>query len=406
MSDSALESAAEHRLHENLVEIAHLPALQPAKVEANRTNELVARFPGWAKGISLLTEAEQEASRHAQILSERLSNDPYLSETVHQMLTRIAAVRSATDILNEHDDLSPERRQRFTSISAEESRNLSEIAEALAKYLERTNNNEGTLTPVDEVEALFEARQGFFEELEKLASDADMAPRDQRPRSRVERARELASELFMGTINHIVSGASEIQTESARKRASRLLYDYAVGAILMPAKQFSLQAAELRYDIEMLADTFSVEAEIVCHRLTALRFGKHVPRFGYVRANAAGTIMEMINLEGLRLPRYAAACPLWALYRAQQSPETFIRQRAVFPSGARFVFIARARHIGPGGFGKPRNCVTDMVALSELDAKFTVYDPDPSALLEEVGSSCRLCPRVNCIHRVEDPLMS
>ena len=132
--------------------------------------------------------------------------------------------------------------------------------------------------------------------------------------------------------------------------------------------------------------------------------GDGVPRFGYLRANAAGTIIQMIALKGLTVPRYAAACPLWVLYRAQQSPEAVIRQRVVFPSGARFVLVARARHAGPIGFGKPRHYLTDMLVMDEADAAQTVYAPAPSTFVEEVGPSCRLCPRRSCAHRVEDPL--
>ena len=81
-----------------------------------------------------------------------------------------------------------------------------------------------------------------------------------------------------------------------------------------------------------------------------------------------------------------------------------IRQRAVFPNGARFVFLARARSARPTGFGKPRHYLTDMLALSEADARLTVYAPDPGVPVEEVGTACRICPRQACAHRVDDPL--
>ena len=106
---------------------------------------------------------------------------------------------------------------------------------------------------------------------------------------------------------------------------------------------------------------------------------------------------------GLVAPRYAAACPLWVLFRAQQSPATVIRQRALFPTGERFVFLARAHISGPSGFGKPRHYLTDMLAVSEADAQLTVYSPDPGVLVEEVGPACRICPRLRCSHRVDDP---
>ena len=172
----------------------------------------------------------------------------------------------------------------------------------------------------------------------------------------------------------------------------------------MPQEAFQRQAGTLRYDIEALADAFSVDIDAVCQRLTALPPAINQPRFGYYRANAAGALIKQVGLESLSIPRYASACPLWVLYRAQQSPEAVIRQRAIFPSGARFVFVARARNTGPTGFGKPRHYVTDMIAMPEDDARHTVYAPDPTSLVEEVGPNCRLCPRPNCIHRVEDPL--
>ena len=81
-----------------------------------------------------------------------------------------------------------------------------------------------------------------------------------------------------------------------------------------------------------------------------------------------------------------------------------IRQRTLFPSGARFVFLAHARHLGPTGFGIPRHYVTDMLAMSENDALHTVYAPDSAVPVEPVGSTCRSCPRRDCLHRVTDPL--
>ena len=37
-------------------------------------------------------------------------------------------------------------------------------------------------------------------------------------------------------------------------------------------------------------------------------------------------------------------------------------------------------------------------------ARLTVYAPDPGTPVEEVGPTCRVCPRLTCPHRVEDPL--
>jgi len=323
---------------------------------------------------------------------------------VHRMLTRIAAVRSSAEILSDYDEIPTERRDRFVAIIHEESQALSDVGEALAVYFHKADEPDRVLTPLDEVEALFEARGNRFEEIDRAASLLWPALTGQALVSRRQEAGALAREKLGGVIERVIEIQPQIETGAARTRALRALGEYAVDAVLMPDDRFAARAAELRYDVEALADAFSVETEAVLQRLTALPPGDDVPRFGCYRANASGTLIAMRGLEGLALPRYAAACPLWVLFRAQQSPESVIRQRALFPSGARFVFVARARNTGPTGFGKPRHYITDMIAMTEGDAHHTVYAPDASVPVEEVGPGCRLCPRHACPHRVEDPL--
>ncbi len=399
-----LDGAAERRLLETLTEIAHLPSLGTLGIEDQRTGELIGRFPGWARGLAALARSERQATALAQTLTDRLSNDPFLGETVHRMLTRIAAVRSAAEILTEFPDAPADRRDRFHRIIHEESRALSDVGEALAAYLDKADEPDRTLTPLDEVEALFDARENHFNEIETAA--ATLAPEINGGHAAAQRAaaRALTDERLRDLIDEITERQPQIETAAARERARRALSDYAVDAILMPMAAFKERAVELRFDIEALAAAFAAEVTAVCHRLTALPRADGRPRFGYYRANAAGSIIEMLGLDGLAVPRYAAACPLWVLYCAQQSPETVVRQRVQFPTGARFVFVGRARNAGATGFGQPRHYVTDMLAMTEDDAQQTVYAPEPSAPVEEVGPSCRLCPRRSCRHRVEDPL--
>ena len=398
-----LGGSSERRLAEALAEIARLPSLGGLGIEEAQIGELIGRFPGWSRALATLARSEREAVARVGVLSDRLSNDPFLGETVHRMLSRIAAIRSAAEILTEYTDIPADRRDRFSRIVHEESIILSEVGEALAVYLDKAEDADRVLTPMDEVEAVFAARGNRFEEIEVASADLAGLLTDPLPVPRRTRAAALARERLGETIGEVVAGQPQIVTATARTRARKALLDYAAGAILMPMRTLAARSAALGYDIEALAESFSTGVDTVCRRLTALH-GEGVPRFGYLRANAAGTITEMIGIEGLAVPRYAAACPLWALYRAQQSPEAVVRQRVLFPSGARFVFLARARHSGPIGFGKPRHYVTDMLVMAEEDAVHTIYAPDPATYVEEVGPSCRLCPRRACAHRVEDPL--
>ncbi|MEQ9558298.1 MAG: short-chain fatty acyl-CoA regulator family protein [Rhodospirillales bacterium] len=399
-----LGSMAEERLRAELVEISHLPALESAGAETDRSSEMIGRFPGWARGVAALARAEREATIRAQVLSDRLSNDPFLGEEIHKMLNRMAVIRSASDILVDYTDLTTERRDRFIRIINEEIRVLSDNGEALANYLDKVAHSERYLTPIDEVEALFDVGEGRFDGIEESAREIAHLLDDTHPVPRKAKAEGLVAEHLSSQIEQIIADSPHIETSAAADRARRMLASYAVGAVMMPMAAFGEQAKRLRYDIEALADTFSAEVDTVCHRLISLPRTSGLPRFGYLKANASGVIIEKLGFEKLIIPRYAAACPLWVLFRAQQSPESVIRQRALFPSGDRFVFIARARNTGMTGFGKPRHYVTDMLVMTEAHSEMTVYTPDPQSVIEEVGPGCRLCERRSCAHRVEDPL--
>lgn len=399
-----LDGSGERRLIEALDEIAALPAVRTLGIEAAGAGELIGRFPGWARALAALARSEQAATAQARALGDRLTHDTFLGESVHRMLTRVSAIRSAAEILVDVPDVPAEQKDRFQGIIYDEAKTLTDICEALAAYFDRIEETERSLTPVDEVEALFEANENRFETIEAAA--AALAPRlsDPAPAARRAEARALAEGELAPVIDAVLAAHPEVETAAAKARARAALADYAVAAIAAPMEAFAGHAQELAYDVEALADAVAIDIDDVCHRLTALPPGPGRPRFGYFRANAAGAIIEMLGLPGLAAPRYAAACPLWILYRAQQSPGSILRQRAVFPNGARFVFVARARNTGPTGFGKPRHYITDMLAMSEADAGHTVYAPDAGTPLEEVGPACRLCARRDCPQRVEDPL--
>ena len=405
-----LDGASERRLAETLLEIAHLPALEGLEIEAEIVGELIGRYPGWARALGALARSEHDANRTARSLADRLTHDPFLGESVHHMLSRVSAIRSSIEILTDFDDIEPDQRNRFLHIARDETAALSDIGEALATYLGKIEAAEHALTPIDEVEALFIQHSNRFEELEAAATELSPLIEQRSPLPRSVSADAIAREHLKGAIDGLARDGKPIETTVARNRAEELLTEYAARALILPMDAFVRQAVDFRFDIESLVAHFRVDVKTVCQRLTALpdhvpgEPDNRLPRFGYFEANASGTIVEMLGLPGLALPRYASACPLWALYRAQQVPETVLRQRAVFPNGDRFVFIARARRTGDAGFNQPRHYRTDMLAVHESDAAMTVYAPDDSTPVEEVGPACRLCPRRKCPHRADDPL--
>ncbi|MEM7212227.1 MAG: short-chain fatty acyl-CoA regulator family protein [Pseudomonadota bacterium] len=405
-----LDGASEQRLAENLNEIAHLPALEALEIETDQVGELLGRYPGWARALAALARSEHDANRTARSLADRLAHDPFLAETVHRMLSRVAAVRPSAEILTDYDDIEPTQRDRFLRIIRDETEALTDIGEALATYFEKSDAEDRNLTPIDEVEALFELQSNRFPELEAATRELSCLVDQRAPLPRPVAANAIAREHLHGAIEDLARNGKPIETSAARSRATSLLTDYACRALQLPMERFLADAVERQFDIELLAKHYRTEIKTICQRLTALpetipdAEDMRLPRFGYFQANASGTITEMLGLPGLALPRYASACPLWALYRAQQTPESVLYQRAVFPNGDRFVFVALASRAGDTGFNRPRHFLTDMIAMREADAMKTVYAPNDSTPIEEVGPACRLCPRTDCIHRADDPL--
>ena len=171
LSSEDLDGAAEQRLIDALGEVAHFPDIAALDVEEGEIGDFVGRYPGWARAIAALARSERQANETARALADRLTHDPFLGETVHRMLTRISAIRSAAEILNEFQDIPRDQRLRFHNILNEESRGLTDVGEALATYFDSLETDENPLTPLDEVEALFETRQNRFAEIEVFVSD-------------------------------------------------------------------------------------------------------------------------------------------------------------------------------------------------------------------------------------------
>ncbi|HET7409856.1 MAG TPA: helix-turn-helix transcriptional regulator, partial [Paracoccaceae bacterium] len=270
-----LDGAVERRLLEMLDEISHAPELAALGPEADAAGDLIARYPGWARALAALARSEREASSAARALADRLGHDPFLAEALHRMLTRIAAIRSAAEIIGDVPDLPGDQRARFDRMIREESRGLSDVGEALAEYFDRAAEPRRALTPLDEAEALFETRRNRFARIEDAAAALSGQLGGAAATARLAGARALAEERLGPGIDAILTDAAEVETTQGLARARRALLDHAAAAILAPMPALAPQAAALRYDVEALAEHFAVDPGTVCLRLTSLPEGDH-----------------------------------------------------------------------------------------------------------------------------------
>jgi predicted transcriptional regulator len=220
----------------------------------------------------------------------------------------------------------------------------------------------------------------------------------------------LAAELTLGDAIRAEIDDPRLSTEAARAQAFRVLASYAASAALLPYDSFLADAVDCRYDIEVLRQRYAASFEQVAHRLITLRRrGAEGIPFAFLRSNPAGHATKRFPLPGLPLPRYGHACPLWAIYQSFQTPDRVVRQLAEFPDRGRFLFIARTVTKQPATFHEPPVLHSVMLACEAMHADETVYadglDLSAREMAARVGPSCRLCPRLDCLHREEEPIV-
>ena len=454
-----LDGAAERRLISDLGEIAGEPWLASLALDAGSGSDLASRHNGWARALIALHRAWRDRDQTVMALSDRLSQDPFLGDAVHDLLTRVAAIRSSSEILAAVDDLAADDQRRFAAIVGDESARLADVAQALAAFFDKGHAGARPAMPVEAVDDFLLDRNNHFPALEDVAQAFRAALRvddcderalleylrrahaiDVQPRApasaraattaldaqartlsvdrgapattrRFELAR-IAAELFHGgaPILAEIDASPLLAAPAARRRASRVLSSYVAGAIVLPYEPFHAAAVQARYDVEQLAQRFGASFEQVCHRLTTLRRpGAEGIPFGLVRVDAAGFVTKRFPLPHLLLPRYGNACPIWPLYGAFQMPGSIVRQLAEFPTGDRFLFVARTVEKSRPSFAMPRRLMAVMLACDALHGDRTIYgdgmDLASSAPATPVGANCRSCGRRECAYREEDPII-
>ena len=124
-----LTEGAEATLIATLREAADATGLR--QEEAERADEFASRFPGWADVLVSTRRRVTALQQTVEALTDRLSHDPHLAASMHELLTTAAAIRSTAAILAETETLQPEWRNRFHSNINEDSRRLADSAQGL-----------------------------------------------------------------------------------------------------------------------------------------------------------------------------------------------------------------------------------------------------------------------------------
>ncbi|CAM3187413.1 short-chain fatty acyl-CoA regulator family protein [Paracoccus nototheniae] len=356
-ADELAEGREEIRISA-LREAAAHPVAAGAAPELEQVTEFLARYPGWS--ALLIAQARRAGGLERQLidLSDRMTQDPYLLTTLHEVLSAVTAVRSTAAILVEEGEISPEWRARFHANLHQDSQRLSLTAQALVAYLDSFEAEGQAITPQDEVEAwLAEAEtDDGAPDPGKLASDAARA---------------------MGT--HLLAGL----------QADRLA---------LPDALLSDGVAALPHPVDpvQLAARLAVPLDLVMRRLADLRpAGFHGA--GLLVCDGSGVLTTRRAAQGFALPRAGDSCALWPLYHALAVPQVALARIVVTPEGRGFRTLSFAQRQQPQGMDGP-------LLTQALMLMLPVDGPAPSDALP-IGPACRICPRAACPARREASIL-
>jgi transcriptional regulator with XRE-family HTH domain/Zn-dependent peptidase ImmA (M78 family) len=99
-----------------------------------------------------------------------------------------------------------------------------------------------------------------------------------------QQAFQLATQLALLEAGDIIAELTDnidFSAESSRALTQIGLANYFAGALVLPYRRFLNTAEKLNYDIDLLADSFGVSYETICHRLSTLQraYARGVPFF-------------------------------------------------------------------------------------------------------------------------------
>jgi transcriptional regulator with XRE-family HTH domain len=371
---SLLTEGAEAALIAQLRESASIHPKVSA--ELSRTDEFAGRFPGWAQLLAETHRRVTALERTVVELTDRLTHDPHLADSLHDMLTTVTAIHSTASILAESDDLEPEWRDRFSRNVHEDSARLAEVSQSLVQYLDNSSDaNTELQSPQEEMDAVFKAVGPRFSELEDGTQD---------PLSLTE---YLAADISV----------------AAKELMSWALKSYALDVAKLHEKQLASVISELGPDPFKISATLGCSPDLVMRRLAALATNFGLPEVAFAVCDGAGVLIHRQSSARFALPRFGGGCAQLPLYRALTQP--YSAQTAwVEPlsnESAPLRAFAYAAPLGPVFPSQPPIYRAYMLVVDPGQDRGSEFD-----LITQVGVACRICPRKPCNMRQEPSILS
>lgn len=334
-----------------------------------RIEEFAEKFPGWAKLIAEQGGRINKLEAIIDGLNDRLTHDPVLSETMHDVLSTVSAIRSTASILVATPDIDAEWRHRFHNNIDTESRRLAETSAAMAEHFEHlTRSTAAYVTPLEATQALFDSHDHHFALIEAEGAEA---------------------------IETVLTQA-QLSSSVAKDMARHALQAYAHRAATMPVEIVVKLLSEKGFSqLGAIAADLSVELTELMIRLSELPHTAEIPDMGCVQCDGAGALITRNALPGFSIPRFGAACNLWPVFTALGAPGHPIQQVIKSNEDVSFSTYSLAKRCDPPSFGAPPVYISTMLIVAD--------SPDTPSL--SVGPACRVCPQKSCTARREPSIL-
>ena len=197
-------------------------------------------------------------------------------------------------------------------------------------------------------------------------------------------------------------------SEVSRKVTKVALLNYTGAAIMMDYKEFYQECMKCRYDLEVLASSFTASFEQTAHRVTSLNNPdmKGIP-LHMIRVDRCGNVSKRFSLSGIELPRASGACPLWNVFTAFSNPNNIHTAISKMTDGSTYFCIAKTVDKGIAKYGESRSLLSIGLGCNIKHAKQMVYSDginlDDKRREVPIGVSCRRCDRLDCSQRAFPP---
>jgi len=390
LADFADDSQAQ--LAADLQEIFGDPLFEEHPVTTNDMREL-AENSATARAVISLYHAYRGSVESTRALASKLYDgrdflgvDPahFPSEEVN-------------DVIQANLNYFPELESAAERILTTAGLDRSDMYRSLVSYLREKHGIEVTVTPVNRDAGLIRK----YDPERRLLSVSEVLP----PWSRnFQIAHQIGLLDVQSDIQRIIERHEQNLTAPESARLCRVaLANYFAAALLMPYDEFLRCAEEMRYDVELLQHHFTASWEQVCHRLTTLRKAEAsgVP-FHFVRVDIAGNISKRFSGTGIRFARFSGSCPRWDVHAAFLTPGRIRTQLSQMPDGTAYFCVARTIRKS-GGYRAGDTLMAVGIGCPVRDAKKLVYadgvDLENLDAAVPIGTTCRLCERIDCDQR-------